>query len=95
MTVQELLDLVLADIKIELHPLHRAMFEECCENAVNNEQGITDVDTLVYSARVAFLTCNSMFKNTIKAALEYADVVTYNYRGLSLVIDKNSPLVLN
>lgn len=93
MTVQELLKLVLADIEVEPHPLHRAMFEECCENALANEQGITEAKVLAQVVRVAFISCNSLFKNTILSALESADIISCNYRGLTFTVDKDFPLL--
>lgn len=96
MTVEELLELSVATIGIEIiHPLHKAMLEECCENALANEQGITDKEILVQSVMIAFVTCNSMLKGTIKAGLEHGDIVNLNYRGLSFTIDKESPLIKN
>ncbi|MFN8310779.1 MAG: hypothetical protein U0T73_12520 [Chitinophagales bacterium] len=75
----------------ELHPLHKAMVEECCENALNNPQNVTDKDTLVYAVQVAFLTSNSTLKGTLTASLEAAnaDQVTLNYRNQTFIIPKN------
>lgn len=89
-TATQLFDAAIADLGAEVHPLHQAMLEECCENALNNEQGVTDLKSLVMAARVAFLTCNTMLKGTIKAALEHGDTVNLNYRGVQVSFDKNS-----
>ena len=94
MTIESLLQESIKDLKVsELHLLHKAMLEECCENALNNDQGITELPTLVYAVRVAFLTCNNMMKNTINTALQHADIVNLNYRGLHFQFDKSSPFL--
>jgi hypothetical protein len=96
MTADELYKKVLEQLPInEVHPLHKAIMEECCENALNNPQNVTDPDTLVYAVQVAFLTCNSTLKGTLAASLELADAdqVTLNYRNQTFVIPKNSPLI--
>lgn len=92
--VEDLFKAAILDLGVsEIHPLHKAMLEECCENAIENEQGVTDLPTLIYAVRVAFITCNSMMKGTIKAALSEADLVTINYRGLSIHFDSHSPYI--
>jgi hypothetical protein len=96
MTADELYKKVLEQLPIkEVHPLHKAIMEECCENALNNPQNVTDPDTLVYAVQVAFLTCNSTLKGTLAASLELADAdqVTLNYRNQTFIIPKNSPLI--
>lgn len=96
MTADKLYEKVLEKLPIkEIHPLHKAIMEECCENALNNPQNVTDTDILVYAVQVAFLTCNSTLKGTLAASLELADVaqVTLNYRNQTFVIPKNSPLI--
>ncbi|CAG5082220.1 hypothetical protein [Parvicella tangerina] len=79
----------------ELHPLHKAIMEECCENALNNSQKISDLDTLVDVVHLAFLTCNTTLKGTLLGSLEAvnADQVTLNYRDQTFIISRNSPLL--
>lgn len=90
----QLLDAALADLNIsQLHPLHKAMLEECCENALANEQGVTDLPTLIYDVRVSFLTSNILMKGTVKAGLGHGDVVNINYRGVETSFDKNSKFI--
>jgi len=96
MTADELYQKVISDLPIkELHPLHKAMMEECCENALNNPQKVSDTDTLVYAVQLAFLTCNSSLKGTLTGALTAvnADRVTLNYRNQTFIISKISPLL--
>lgn len=96
MTAEELYEEAVGHLPIkELHPLHKAMMEECCENALNNPQNVTDKETLVYAVQVAFLTCNSTLKGTISGSFEAtkANQVTFNYRNQSFIIPKNSPLL--
>jgi len=96
MDSQKLYELTLDKISIEnIHPLHKAVLEECCENAINNEQGVKDENTLQYAVQVAFVTCLSTLKGTLNSSLEVAnaDQVTLNYRGQSFVIPKDSPLL--
>ena len=96
MTADELYKKVLEQLSIkEIHPLHKAIMDECCENALNNPQNVTAPDTLVYAVQVAFLTCTSTLKGTLAASLELAaaDQITLNYRNQTFVIPKNSPLL--
>lgn len=61
MTVDELYKELLDQLLIkEIHPLHKVIMEECCENALNNPQIVSDTTTLVYAVQVAFLTCTSL-----------------------------------
>lgn len=96
MTADELYKKVVGQLPIkELHPLHKAIMEECCENAINNPKNVTNLDTLVYAVQVAFLTCNSTLQGTLQASLNMADAdqVTLNYRGQIFIIPKNSSLL--
>ena len=96
MTETELFGKVLDHLKIkELHPLHKALIEECCENAINNKQNVTDLETLIYSVEVAFLTSNSLLKGTLKGALlgANANQITLNYRDQTFIILENSEFV--
>jgi hypothetical protein len=96
MTADELYNKVIGQLPIkELHPLHKAMMEECCENALNNPQNLTDNDTLIFAVQVAFLTCNSTLKGTLTASLKLAasDQLTLNYRNQTFIIPQNSPLL--
>lgn len=70
--------------------------EECCENAINNSQKLEDKDTLIYVVRIAFLTCDSTLKGTLKGALQCSDAdgITLNYRGQTFIIPKNSSLLI-
>ncbi|AOR27281.1 hypothetical protein FORMB_02190 [Formosa sp. Hel1_33_131] len=98
MEVKELYDLVTKDFddKIPLeniHPLHKAMLEECCENALNNPQKVESQDTLKYAVQIAFFTCIETLRGTLKAGLEFADTVNLNYRNQSFTITKDSPFL--
>lgn len=84
MTTKELYNAVLEELPIqEIHPLHKAMLEECCENALANKQGVTDLKTLIFAVQVSFVTCEKALKATLKTSVESfkADGVTLNYRG--------------
>ncbi|WP_157886717.1 hypothetical protein [Hymenobacter sp. PAMC 26628] len=49
MTYQELYARVIEKITVTaIHPLHKAVLEECCENALANKQGVTDEATLLW-----------------------------------------------
>ena len=96
MTADGLYKMVIEQLPIkEIHPLHKAILEECCENALNNPQNVTDTGTLIYAVQVAFLTCTSTLKGTLAASLELAaaDQVTLNYRNQTFIILKNSSLI--
>lgn len=83
MTTTDLYNEALKKLPIqEIHPLHKAMLEECCENALKNEQGVTDLKTLIFAVQVSFVTCEKALKATLKTSVQGfgADGVTLNYR---------------
>lgn len=93
METKELYQKVLEKLLLnEIHSLHKAMLEECCENALNNEQKVTDLETLIFAVQTAFVSCNKILKETLKNAVENfgADQVNLNYRGQSFSIPKDS-----
>jgi hypothetical protein len=94
METNELYNLVIDQIKIaNIHPLHKAIMEECCEKALNNKQGVTDKTTLLLSIQVAFLAACSILQGVLKAALELGDQVTLNYREQQFTILRNSSIL--
>ena len=94
MTSNELYNSVIEQLKIHnMHPLHKAMLDECCENALQNKQGITEKDTLMFAVQVGFVSANALLQGTLKAALAIGDQVTLNYRGQTFIIPKDSPLL--
>ncbi|WFB65504.1 hypothetical protein [Chryseobacterium sp. WX] len=96
MTANKLYQIVIEKLPIsEIHPLHKLILEESCENAINNSQNIEDKDTLIYAAQVGFLTGSSALKGTLKGTFESGNVeqITLNYRGGSFTIERNSPFV--
>ncbi len=94
MTSKDLFRLTLKDLRIDnLHPLHKAMIEECCEKVVEDQQNISDTETLLHAVRLAFIVSNSMFKSMTNALLTQADIINLNYRGINFTIDANSPLL--
>lgn len=100
MTKKELYEYAIQDFEKNLdigqiHPLHKAILEECCENALNNPQKITDEKTLKYAVHVAFLSSLSTLVGTLKGGLELADTVNLNYRSKTYEITKGSPLLKN
>ncbi len=96
MTPEELYNSVIDDFPItDLHPLHKAMMEECCETALQSNPEITDKKTLTLAVQVAFLTCNSTLKATLNSSIELADAdqVTIDYRNQTFTILKSSNLL--
>lgn len=94
MTEEELYQSVVGSLGLnQIHPLHKAIFEECCERALENKQNVKDIETLKFAVQVSFITCLSALKGTISASLEFADNVTFNYRGQTFDIPKNSILL--
>lgn len=96
MTKEELFKQVLTDLPIkEIHPLHKAMMEECCETALKNPENFKNTDTLINSVRIAFITCNSVLKGTLQGSLKSFDAnqITLNYRNQTFIIPDNSPLL--
>jgi len=96
MTKEELYEQVIKDLPIkEIHPLHKAMMEECCEIAMKNPDNLKDLAALILSVRMAFVTSNSVLKGTLQGSLKSFDAnrVTLNYRNQTFIILENSPLL--
>lgn len=96
MTYQDLCARVVQQLNLTaVHPLHKAILEECCENALANEQGVTDEAQLQYAVQVAFLTSLQVMQGVVRGSLEaaHADQATLQYRGQTFVIPANSTLL--
>jgi len=95
MTPKELKKKLLTELKKKgelekIHPLHDAMIDECCENALNSP-GTDDIHLL--SVKIGFVTANATLRGLLSASLTQADTVTLNYRGQTFIIDSNSPIL--
>lgn len=94
MEEKELYKKVISNLKIEkIHPLHKAIMEECCENAINNSEKIVDEKMLMYAVQVAFISSLNALIGSLKGGLKLADEITLNYRNQQFIINKNSPLL--
>lgn len=81
--------------KIEIHPIHKAMMEECCERAISSNPTDTDLETLVLGVQSAFLLANATLNATLVGSLKeaHADQVTLNYRDQEFVFAANDPFL--
>jgi len=72
--------------------MQKAMMEECCETAIKSNPEITDLDVLENAVQIAFITCGSTLKATLRGLLESADAdkVNLNYRNQSFSFSKDS-----
>jgi hypothetical protein len=94
MTQNELYQSVIGHLKLnEIHPLHKAIIEECCESALENKEGVEDLETLIFAVQVSFITSLSALKGVILASLKFADNVNIDYRGQTFNIPKDSNLL--
>ncbi len=94
MTAEKLYQMVIAQFPIkEIHPLHKAIIEECCENAVNEQHHDLETETLIYTVNVSVMSVISTLQASWKGAFEFVDTITLNYRNQTFVIDKNSKLL--
>ena len=94
MTTNQLYELVTSKLTIEaIHPLHRAMLEECCEHALASTE--LDTQSMVIGAQIAFLECEKMLRAALKASADglNADEITLNYRGKTFIIKQGSPFL--
>lgn len=94
-TPTELFNAVIEKLPIpEIHPLHKAMMEECCENAINSNAE-KDLETLIPIVHLAMLSCDSLLKGLLKGSLEStdADFVKLNYRNQTFTIPRDSPFL--
>ncbi|MFT6921794.1 MAG: hypothetical protein ACJA1C_000791 [Crocinitomicaceae bacterium] len=98
MIEENLLEAVIQSIPLkEIHPLHMAMLEECCEKVIEaaDESMKENSQQLINCVNATFLTSNGVLKSTLKAALDAAgtDDVNLNYRGEEFVINRESGLL--
>jgi hypothetical protein len=89
----ELYSLAISGLSVQkMHPVHKAMLEECCERALEND--ITSVDTsiLITSVQIAFLSCHNTLKSVFKGIAQSTetDEIILNYRGQSFQFYKDS-----
>lgn len=91
MSEKELYEAVTQKITVELHPVFKAILEECCENALQ----ASDLDDEDKPATVlfAFHTCLRMAQAFVKAGMQHADTITLNYRGQTFLIGPDHPLL--
>jgi hypothetical protein len=93
MTDTELYSKILAKLPITtIHPLHQAILEECCENVLANNQGITDPDQLILGVYTGFLAALAAAKSIVKSAITTteAEQATLQYRGQTFIISATS-----
>jgi hypothetical protein len=96
MQQEDLYQRVLSDLNIEnIHPLHKAILEECCENALNSKNANEELSTLLLAVQVAFITANSALKGLIIGSLKanQAEQATLNYRNQEFIIKSDSKLL--
>ena len=94
MTKDELLQQVMEGSNVDdIHPLHLAIMEECCENAINNSNGVSDKKVLQFAVDIAFLSANTVLKATLQAALANRSMITLNFGGNAFEVNKNSALL--
>lgn len=96
MTEEELYGSVVGRLSVTgLHPLHRAIMEECCEKVLQGNPEIADEETLIYAVNMAFLTGLSTLKATLNSCYSETDVdlITINYRGQTFKIPKDSNIL--
>jgi hypothetical protein len=96
MTQEELFEKVQERLPIaSVHPLYRAMFEECCENAISNSLESEDDEARILAVLLAFITANSILKSVIGAAVKNAvdGRIAFTYRNQTFIIPHNSILL--
>ncbi len=94
MKTEELYKEVTDYLKIDkIHPLHKALLEQCCESGINAKEQITNKEDLLKAVLLAFSISNTMLQSTLKAGLTVADNITLNYRDQTFTIDANSNLL--
>jgi hypothetical protein len=78
-----------------VHPLHKAILEECCENALANEQGVTDLLSLKQAVYLAFPVALAVMQGVVRGSLEaaHADQVNLQYRDQTFVISSDSSIL--
>jgi hypothetical protein len=93
MKPEELYSEVLNSLNIDkIHPLHKEILLECCENVLATKNQSLDLKTLKDSVTVAFLATSSSLKGTLNGALKIgnANVVSINYREKTFEIERGS-----
>lgn len=92
-TVDKLFDRVLKrHPQLEGLPLQKAMMEECCETALKSNPELQDLEMLENAVQIAFITCNSTLKATLKGLLKSseADKINLNYRNQEFTFTSES-----
>ena len=93
--VNELLEAVLANLPVQtIHPIHKAMLEESCEHVLKKKDEFGSIEEMEKAIHLSFLVLNPVFQSTMNAALEYADTVTINYRGVKDVLTRDSAILI-
>lgn len=77
-----------------IHPLHKAIMEECCENVLS-QQDKSDNLLLVAMVQAKFSSSLPVLQGILRAALQVgnADQVTLNYRQQTFIIPAKSKLL--
>ncbi len=94
-TVDKLFDRVLKrHPQLERLPLQKAMMEECCETALKSNPELQDLEVLENAVQIAFITCNSTLRATLKGLLKSSeadtDTVNLNYRNQEFTFTSES-----
>jgi hypothetical protein len=87
---QQIYEQIIKDLRLQdIHPFHLAVLEECCENAVLNSHDVSNVTSVLHEAQVAFISVIPIVQQSMQAAFQNTDMVSFRYRNREFILQKN------
>lgn len=87
---QQIYEEIIKDLRLQnLHPFHLTVLEECCENAVLHSHDISNSLAVKQDAQVAFISVVPIIQQTMQAAFQNTDTITFTYRNKQFLLQKN------
>jgi|GEM_PF-1558286 len=87
---QQIYEQIITDLHLQnIHPFHLAVLEECCENAVLHSHDISHINTVKQEAQVAFISVIPIVLQSMQAAFQNTDTVSFPYRSREFILSKN------
>lgn len=94
MTSEDLYISVFDSLPIKsIHPLHKAILEEACENVIASKELPLDRSDLILAAKMGFIAGTKTLESVLRAGFEKGDQITLNYRDQTFVIRPNDGLI--
>jgi hypothetical protein len=87
---KQIYEQIITDLRLQdIHPFHLAVLEECCENAVLNSHDVGNLGSVLQDAQVAFISVIPIVQQSMQAAFQNTDTVSFKYRSQEFILQKN------